>query len=159
MVEQNRAAPNTYSAAGQLADGIPPAPEIDLSSGVVTLPSTVTTHTIERNFNRGYVQSFNFTVQRELGAGFGAEAGYVGSRCIRLTNLVDINASYPGGATAGRPYYAAFGREVATTLYDPAFTSNYNALQAQLTRRFAKGLSMNAAYTWSKAIGLWGEQR
>ena len=145
--------PNTYSAAGQLADGIPPAPEIDLSSGIVTLPSTVTTNTIEGNFNRGYVQSFNFTVQRELGAGFAAEAGYVGSRSIRLTNLVDINASYPGGAAAGRPYYAAYGRTVATTLYDPAFTSNYNALQAQLTRRFAKGLSMNAAYTWSKAIG------
>jgi outer membrane receptor protein involved in Fe transport len=153
VVEQNRAAPNTYSAAGRLADGIPPAPEIDLSSGVVTLPSTVTTNTIEGNFNRGYVQSFNFTVQRELGAGFAAEAGYVGSRSIRLTNLVDINASYPGGAAAGRPYFAAYGRTVATTLYDPAFTSNYNALQAQLTRRFAKGLSMNAAYTWSKAIG------
>jgi outer membrane receptor protein involved in Fe transport len=153
VIEQNRAAANTYSAAGRLADGIPAAPDLDLSSGVVPLPATVTTNTIEGNYNRGYVQSFNFTVQRELGAGFAAEAGYVGSRSIRLTNQVDINASYPGGGAAGRPYYAAFGRTVSTTLYDPAFTSNYNALQAQLTRRFSNGFNLAASYTWSKAIG------
>src|SRR5882757_2379499 len=31
-------------------------------------------------------------------------------------------------------------------------TSNYHSLQAQLTRRFAKGLQFGVAYTWSKAM-------
>jgi outer membrane receptor protein involved in Fe transport len=153
VIGQDFVAPNTYQSAGRTADGIGlPAP-IDFSSGVVPLPGNVTTQTIESDFNRGYVQSFNFTLQRELGAGFGVEAGYVGSRSIRLTNEVDINASFPGGGAAGRAYAAAFGRQVATTLHDPAFTSNYNALQARLTRRFSGGMSLNVAYTFSKALG------
>jgi hypothetical protein len=31
-------------------------------------------------------------------------------------------------------------------------TSNYNSLQASLQRRFSKGLTMGAVYTWSKAL-------
>jgi hypothetical protein len=31
-------------------------------------------------------------------------------------------------------------------------TSNYNALQTKLTRRFSKGLEFGASYTWSKAM-------
>jgi hypothetical protein len=38
-------------------------------------------------------------------------------------------------------------------LHEPGFTSNYNSLQAQLTRQFAKGFSLNASYTFSKALG------
>ena len=37
-------------------------------------------------------------------------------------------------------------------LYESAATSNYNALQINLTRRAAKGLFFGAAYTWSKAL-------
>ena len=33
-------------------------------------------------------------------------------------------------------------------------TSNYNALQVQLTRRYIKGLQFSMAYTWSKAMGI-----
>lgn len=153
VIEQNVVAGNTYQAAGHTADGIPLVALPDLSSGAVPLPPTVTTQTIAANFRRGYVQSFNFTLQHELGAGFVAQAGYVGSRSIRLTNEVDINASSPGLGAAGRPYYAEFGRSVATTLHNPAFTSDYNALQAQLNRRFSNGLTLNAAYTFSKALG------
>ena len=38
------------------------------------------------------------------------------------------------------------------SLYESAATSNYNALQVNLTKRFGKGLSFGAAYTWSKAL-------
>jgi hypothetical protein len=37
-------------------------------------------------------------------------------------------------------------------LYESAATSNYNALQLNLTRRFASGLFFGAAYTWSKTL-------
>lgn len=153
VIDETFAAPNSFQPAGRTADGIPLLTLPDISSGSVALPASVATQTIEHNFRRGYVQSFNFTVQRELRGGFSAQAGYVGSRSIRLTNLVNINSAPPGGGVAGQPYFPAFGRQAATTLHDPAFTSNYNALQAQLTRRFVKGLSLNASYTYSKALG------
>lgn len=153
VIEQSGVSPNTFSYAGQLANGIPLPVLPDISSGILALPGSITTITIEDNFRRGYVQSFNLTLQRQLGKGFVAQAGYVGSRSIRLTNRRDLNASYPGGGAAGRPYFAAFRRNVATTLHEPAYTSTYDSLQAQLDRRFTNGLSFGLAYTWSKAIG------
>ncbi len=153
VIEQTRVSPNSYSYAGQLANGIPLPTLPDISGGVLTLPGSITTITIEDNFRRGYVQSFNFTLQRQIGAGFVAQMGYVGSRSIRLTNRRDLNASSPGGGAAGRPYFTAFGRNVATTLHEPAYTSTYDSLQAQLDRRFTNGFSFGMAYTWSKAIG------
>jgi len=38
------------------------------------------------------------------------------------------------------------------TSYQPYSYSNYNALVANLTRRFQKGLQMNLSYTWSKTM-------
>ena len=66
---------------------------------------------------------------------------------------MDINAAGPGKGATGRPYSATFGRRVATTLNAPAFTSNYNGLQARIERRFAAGFYANIAYTFSKALG------
>jgi len=153
VIEQSVVAPNTFSPAGRTAAGIPLPALPDVSSGVIPLPPSVTTLTIESVFNRGYVQSFNYTLQREVGAGFVAQAGYVGSRSIRLTNRRDINAAPPGTGAAGRPLFAAYRRNVATTLHEPAYTSTYDSLQAQLDRRFSNGLSFGLAYTLSKAIG------
>jgi hypothetical protein len=45
-----------------------------------------------------------------------------------------------------------FGRNANTQVVRPLGTANYNALQAQATRRFANGFQMQASYTWSKAI-------
>jgi hypothetical protein len=153
VIEQTVVADNTYVAATRLSQGIPLPPMPNLSSGSIELPNSVTTDTIESDFHRGYVQSFNFTVQHSLGKGFTANVGYVGSRTIRLMNKVDINAAGPGQGAAGRPYAATFGRRVTTTVNAPGYTSNYNGLQARLERRFAAGFSTNIAYTWSKALG------
>ncbi|MEZ5356656.1 MAG: TonB-dependent receptor [Bryobacteraceae bacterium] len=154
VIEQSVVSPNSFSFAGRTGDGIPLPVLPDVSSGVIPLPPSVTTLTIEQDFHRGYVQSFNFTLQRELARGFVAQAGYVSSRSIRLTNRRDLNASNtPGAGAAGRPYFAQFRRNVATTLHEPAYTSDFHSLQAQVDRRFTNGLSFGLAYTFSKAIG------
>jgi hypothetical protein len=153
VIEQSVPAPTTFSAAGTTSAGIPLPQLPDISSGVVPLPPSVTTITMEQNFRRGYVQSFNFMLERELGWGFVGQAGYAGSRSIRLTNRRDLNAATPGTGAAGRPYFASFRRNVATTLHEPAYTSTYDSLQARLDRRFANGLSFGLSYTFSKALG------
>lgn len=143
---------NTFQPAGRLANGIPLPPPLDLGNGVIPMPPSVTTLTLEDRFNRGYIQSWNFTIQRELPLGFTGQAGYVATRSIRLTNRVDLNASSPGRGVAGRPYFASFGRRVSTTLHAPAFTSDYHSLQTRLDRRFSAGWSMGLSYTWGRAI-------
>lgn len=152
VIAQTVVGNNTFQPATTLAQGIPLPPPLDLGNGVIPMPDSVTTLTLEDNFRRGYVQSYNFTIQRELPGGFTAQAGYVGTRSIRLTNRIDINASRPGLGVAGRPFFAPFGRRVATTLHAPAFTSDYNSLQTRLERRFSAGWSTGVTYTFGKAL-------
>ena len=75
------------------------------------------------------------------------------TRSVRTLGLVDINAGQVIGAgEEGRPLFQQFGRTAATILLQPVGTGHYDSLQAQLQRRFSGGLSLNASYTFSKAI-------
>lgn len=142
---------STFQAAGSLQTGIPEVPVPDLSSGVIELPRAVGTQTFPEVFRRGYIQSFNLTVQRDVGAGIVAQAAYVGSRAIRQTANLNINASVPGGGNAGRAL-AAFGRVANINMLVPFGTATYDSLQTQVTHRVSTRSLLGVAYTWSKAI-------
>ena len=49
-----------------LSDGIPLIPEPDLGNGIIDIGSQVAANSLEKNYQRGYVQSWNFTVQKSL---------------------------------------------------------------------------------------------
>jgi hypothetical protein len=53
---------------------------------------------------------------------------------------------------ANLPYNLAYGRTVATNMWDGYLSSNYNSLQIAVNRQFSKGLMIKAAYTYSHAI-------
>jgi hypothetical protein len=72
----------------------------------------------------------------------------------------DINLpSYYGGGANSRPEnkdangVTTFGRTAATNEYFMGASSNYDALQAQLTKRYSNGLAFTSAFTWGKALG------
>ena len=81
--------PGYHSRARTSAD---PAPVIP-SSGILDLPLNVGFEGQPKNLHRGYIESWNFTLQKELGRGFTAQAGYVATRSVRQLGFVDINAS------------------------------------------------------------------
>ncbi|MBI1357853.1 MAG: TonB-dependent receptor plug domain-containing protein [Acidobacteria bacterium] len=145
---------SSYTAAGTLAEGIPALDPIDLSSGVVELPLDAYTKTLlPGNYNRGYVESFNFTLERQLPGSFVASAAYVGTRSIRQTAYLEMNAGQvPGAGSAGRPLNVLFGRNASTQAIVPFQTANYNSLQATLNRRYANGVVLTTSYTYSKSI-------
>src|SRR5262249_50780618 len=60
------------------------------------------------------------------------------------------NASLPENSTAFTG--GATGRTAATNEYFLGASSNYNALQVQLTKRYSAGLSFTSAFTWGKAL-------
>jgi hypothetical protein len=122
-------------------------------NGILDIPSDYAWTGYPQNLDRGYIQSWNFTVQRELPGSFTGQIGYVATRSIRQLGLVDINAGQMIGAgEQGKPLLTRFGRTASTVLLQPVGTGHYDSLQAQLHRRFVGGLSLNVNYTWGKAI-------
>lgn len=155
VIAQSYSAANSYVAAGRIENGIPALPALDFGNGVIDMPSAVTTTTLSRNYRRGYIQSFNFTVQRDLPGGFSVQAAYVGTRSIRDALGRNANAALAiNTGQTGRTLYKLFGRTADTTVYETAYTTaNYNALQTKLDRRFAGGLLATVSYTFSKSLG------
>ncbi|MGC2403961.1 MAG: carboxypeptidase-like regulatory domain-containing protein, partial [Acidobacteriaceae bacterium] len=106
-----------------------------------------------------YVMQYNFGVQQELDNNTSLEANYVGSLSRRLWGTYAYNQPLPGtlGSNAipnGQPFpFISGGVRQAE---DDVFSGNYNALQVQLTRRFAQGLMFLGSYTWSKCLNIVG---
>ncbi len=132
-----------------LVTGITLIPFTGLGSGVIRLPNNAGTTTVANPFHRGYAESYNLIVQREF-AGFVAEAGYVGTRGIRIPLGLNINPAPVGlttsaGASRTRLLNAnpnacptnatapCWGDINAVT---PFKVTYYDSLQTRLTRRF-----------------------
>ncbi len=144
----------SFGWVSPIAQGIPPVTVPSTSAGVLDVPSTFAVVTTQKDTQRGYVQSWNFTVQKQLPFGLSGQAGYVATRSVRQIGYLDINSGQVIGAdNAGRPLQQLFGRSAPTTLITPFGTTQYNSLQSTLDRRFSKGFSMGVTYTWSKVIG------
>ena len=73
-----------------------------------------------KDLNRGYIQSWNFTVQRELPWNFTGQVGYVATHTTRQLGLLDINAGQVIGAGEdGRPLLQQYGRTASTVFLQP----------------------------------------
>ena len=97
------------------------------------------------------MEDYNFTIQRDLGKDFNLQAGYVGTRSIRMSTGVNLNAAPLGTGQAGRPLYAKFGNPSDIINYVPFTSAEYNALQVVLTRHVGKSI-FGTSYTFSKAM-------
>jgi len=150
----NQEGANSFVPVDRLESGIPQIAVPDVGNGIIDIPGFFAFSTVPRRYDRGYIQSWNFTLQKQVGRGFVAQAGYVGTREVRKLGYLDINAGQVIGlGAAGRPLNQRFGRQAGTTFIQPVGTGRYDALQASLERRFAGGFQFSANYTWSKALG------
>jgi hypothetical protein len=95
-------------------------------------------------------------LEKTVGWGFTAQVSYVATRTIKQAAYFNVNGGRVGGGNASRPLNARFGRVADTTIYGPVGNSRYDSLQTKLVRRFSAGLQLQAAYTWSKTMGLSG---
>jgi hypothetical protein len=144
--------PNSFSYASTLADGIPPVPLPDISTGIVPLPGDASERSPWGYIHRGYVQSWNFTLEHKMLSGILLSVGYVGSHTVHLLADRDINTGYPGSTLANLPYNLLYGRTQPTDMWDGYLSSSYNSMQVAFSRSFSSGLMFKGAYTWSHAI-------
>lgn len=97
--------------------------------------------------------TWNLMIERQLPGNWLARAGYVGSVGRHQMESIELNPSVyiPGsslGADARRiiPGYS----NITQVSYD--INSNFNSLQLTAEKRYSKGLSILANYTWSKSL-------
>jgi hypothetical protein len=91
------------------------------------------------------------SVERQIGPNFGAELAYVGNHGENLalctcTNINEVPGNLLGPNDAGNEPYPLFQNINGSTNNN---RSNYNAMQAQITKRMSQGLEFNVNYTWS----------
>ncbi len=136
-----------------VSESVNTSPEVPLTlaSGLVAVSPLAITNTfaVDRNYRTPYAQTWNLTIQHDLGKGFFMEVGYLGTKGTRLDVLTLPNEGPPGTPlTTG----TQLGNATGFTYDAPIGDSTYNALQTHLMRRFRGGISMNARYTFSKSI-------
>ncbi len=174
--------PANNNAAMTLSYGIPASVIPNFSTGFASLPVSGSTNTVPQNFRRGYIESWNFFVQRDLGHQFVANVGYVGTHFVRQQAGVSPynSAPFPSAATscmANGQYNPSTGLTGAcsfqvntifsqtfcnglsncynsggVTVNAPIFSSSYNAMQSQLSRNAGRNATLGVVYTYSHAI-------
>ncbi|HLJ16086.1 MAG TPA: TonB-dependent receptor [Bryobacteraceae bacterium] len=120
--------------------------------------------TIEGTPHRNYVEEYNLTLQRQLTSDLSLTVGYVGSHGVHLmmrgddgnmtgapgTPTPEVTTQYgylfPGGGAQVNPTMGVIRYIYWNT------TSNYNALNVNLDKKFAHGFQLQAAYTYSKSL-------
>ena len=135
-----------------------------------TNPSGAITAALDSKFRSTYIEQFNLTVEREF-SGFVGSLSYVGELgrhngfYLSDYNTVPLSLSAqsftpaargdtvtnsPATATdfnSRRRFNATAPNVTNIPLYRSEASSNYNAMQAVLKRRFSKGLDLQLAYT------------
>ncbi len=154
---------NNVLPSGTLGIGIPTVVTPDISSGVVALPYNYSTQFAPQQWRRGYIETWNLFVDRDIRKGVVATVGYVGTHHVRQVLGLDANSGYvnPLG-TATRPIFAnanATGgaRRNVNQLLDvqPLGSVNYSGLQAQLIDRQLKSFQFGYAYTYSHTLNFY----
>lgn len=152
---------------------LPIDPSAPLPGGAKLVPGGV-----QPDMNTPTLISWSLRVQQEITRDTSLTVGYVGSHGYHELVGVDANEPFPvicPAAQCPATYPATFpaplaGSPVAAGTYyvptnvraNPSIantwtwfslgTSNYNALQIDVNRRFSHGLSVRGVYTWSKAL-------
>ena len=145
-----------YSTFGTVAGspyavGLPIIDVPSLSSGVITPPSNVDVGTLgPGQFHRGYVESWNVSVERKLPSDFLLSVGYVANHYVHEFNGADLNAAPLFGT---EPAFGGIQRSGGTYQFQGYLDSHYNSLQVSMNHRSSHGLFVQLAYTYSKAMG------
>ena len=125
------------------------------------------------NFKSGVIDQYNLQVEKQFGPNV-FQIGYVGNIGHHLPQVInDINQPAPYSTNPASPVYFGNlpnpanransgprrldgqfpgGNLSGVGLVQSEGISNYNGLQTSLQRRFSKGLSFDANYTWAKGL-------
>ena len=149
VIEQNPSQSSFRSTQAGYPAGLTDPPNFN--------PLTATVFHLPKDTRTGYVQSWHFTVQREITRNTLIDVAYVGNHAVKLLLFGDLNQARPlrvGETLATAPLQnrrPIAGFSAISTGF-PAGFSNYHGLQLKFEHRASRGLYVLNSFTWSKAI-------
>ena len=116
----------------------------NVAISVATLPNNTTPN----------VQEWNLQFEHQIGDNMTLSLAYVGDKGTHLVTYYNYNRQIYGVAPCGvgNPTGCNFSNLGTINTQATIGTSNYNAMQVMLNRRFTQGLQFGVAYTWSHTI-------
>jgi hypothetical protein len=165
--------PAFYLSQGPTVTPQVPGPDAGLGQGVFG---------VQRDSGSGYAQQWNLSWQKTFGENWSVEAGYLGSKLTRLgvpdVNLNQLTVDQlslgpqltqqvpnpflgqiPANTPLGAPtipraqLLRPYPRFTTVTLYrNNTGHSTYHSFQSRVEKRFSRGLTFTAAYTFSRLI-------
>jgi hypothetical protein len=158
------------SVASSVLNYVQGSPSARIPYTYLNLTSPANETYVPYNVPVGRIDEWQVSVEHQFGGNYMASLAYVGSHGSNLQFPTDINqitdpvgiaASSAAGKVvqADRPY-PAWG---SLSGYNYDAISNFNALEAQITKRFSNGLLFSANYVWSHMLddqdsGGWGSR-
>jgi hypothetical protein len=100
------------------------------------------------HFRTPFTYEYNLNLQRQLDSKTVVQASYIGSIGRNLIHMQPLNLLDPATGTAPNPNFSAGAIELIET----SAVANYNALQANVTRRLSHGLEVTASYSWAHSL-------
>jgi hypothetical protein len=156
--------PNSFQpATTNLTLGFPPPTTVAVpANGIVTPNSGDSYFVVDQKFQQPYVEAWNLSVERLLPHNLVATVSYVGNHGTRIPQQYDLNAATAPGVDANgnllpkvcsvEPLCQQFGRTGSTNFLYLGTSSNYDALQTKLSRKWSNGLLVTASYTFGKSL-------
>ena len=128
--------------------GLPPLTLTDPFPRDFVIPVPPSALTVQRDLRTPFLEQWNASVQRDLGASRTLEVAYVGSKGHNLIRGRDINQPAPSPAIFNLRPNPLFADIVAI---ESEARSRYHALQMRFQQRLQSGLMVLSSYTLGKS--------
>ena len=135
--------PTSSAAGSNLISSTNPFPSAGGALGGILTPNGY-----DPNAPSANLQSYNLTIERDLGKGIGLEIAYAGSKGTHLPQETDLNQERIPNTNSSRPFpvFQAITMEYFNGV------SHYDSGQVTVRRRFAHGLFFRVNYTFAKSL-------
>jgi outer membrane receptor protein involved in Fe transport len=149
-----------YQGLFQIDQGPPAATPPQLpSSGILPAPPGTLLKSRPFDWRMETMDSWNFTVERQLARDTTLSLAYVGSKGTHIDWQYNMNAAPigPGPLLLRRPFYPKYGLNTTINYLCNCSDSNYNSLQAEVKKSYAKNLAFTANFVWQKSLGYYSD--
>jgi hypothetical protein len=139
-------------------DGVTPVPPsaapVFPSSGHLAPPPGTLLKGRPFDWKTEAVDSWNFTVEHQLGNDMMVSLAYVGNAGSHIWAGLNINDAVPGLGPLDprRPYYQKFGISNPISWNCNCMSSNYHGMEFKVDKRFSRGYTFNSSFTWAKSL-------
>ncbi|HEX3437649.1 MAG TPA: carboxypeptidase regulatory-like domain-containing protein, partial [Pseudacidobacterium sp.] len=162
-----------YSSCGSLimSNGLPGITPSDIYAplvqpattpgGFVSPPPGFGVFSVAQDFRQSVAIAWNASFERQLTSDMSFRLAYVGNTGNHLYHDYQLNQCNPPSFTAATvppaypaclPFYSVNPNITTVDFRNGGGRSHYNAAQVEVQKRAARGLTLSAAYTWSKMM-------